>query len=208
LEEIVNEVFVFRIYEGFGARISDGDVVIDCGANIGLFTLYAQSKIGPAGKIICIEPIRETYELLVSNVLKNPLVTSQRIVPLNLALSDKTETRDFVYSEERSASATGCIERFSIARGTRDSYEKLTIACTSLDEIVFDNLKATRIDFIKLDAEGMEKEIISGGRKTIRSFKPKFVISPHFDAREIIKPLREIRPDYKIVSSNNIIYAW
>jgi FkbM family methyltransferase len=207
LEEIVREVFVFRIYEGFGARISNGDVVLDCGANIGLFTLYAQNKIGSAGKIICIEPVRETYELLISNVLKNPFINSQQFVPLNLALSGKTETRIFVYSEERNGSATGCIERFGIAKGTRDSYKKLDISCTSMDEIVFNDLKI-RIDFIKMDAEGMEKEIICGGKETIRFFKPKLVISPHFESKEIIKPLKEIRPDYKIVSSNNIIYAW
>jgi FkbM family methyltransferase len=182
-------------------------VVLDCGANIGLFTLYAQSKIGSTGKIICIEPVPQTYELLVANLSRNDLLGSQRAVALNLALSDKIETRTFVYSEERSASATGCIHRFDVAKGTRGAHKELSISCTSLDEIVFDDL-GTRIDFIKMDVEGMEKEVICGGRKTIRSFKPKFVISPHVDTREIFASLKEIRPDYKIVASNDIIYAW
>jgi len=207
LEEIVNEVFVRRIYEGFGSRISNGDVVLDCGANIGLFALYAQSKIGPTGKIVCIEPIPETYALLIGNLQKNRSIEPQQFVPLNLALSDKVETRLFMYSEERSASATACPERFGIAKGTGDSYKKMNISCTPMDAIVFDDLKM-KIDFIKLDVEGMEKEVICGGRQTIRSFKPKFVISPHFDAREIIRSLKKIRPDYKIRTTNNIIYAW
>jgi FkbM family methyltransferase len=207
VEEIVNEIFVHRIYEGFGARIGNGDVVLDCGANIGLFALYAQDKIGEMGKIICIEPIPETYALLVRNLQRNGLVESARFVPLNLALSDKVENRPFVYSEERSASATGCTKRFSIARGTTDSYRSMQISCAPMDAIVFDQLRV-RIDFIKLDVEGMENEVLAGGRRTIGSFKPKCAISPHFDAREVIESLRGIRPDYKIRMSNNVIYAW
>ena len=67
LGEIINEVFVHRIYEGFGATISKGDVVLDCGANIGLFTLYAQQKIGSTGKIISIEPIH-VNRIKVNNI--------------------------------------------------------------------------------------------------------------------------------------------
>jgi len=76
-----------------------------------------------------------------------------------------------------------------------------------MDAIVFDQLRV-RIDFIKLDVEGMENEVLAGGRRTIGSFKPKCAISPHFDAREVIESLRGIRPDYKIRMSNNVIYAW
>jgi FkbM family methyltransferase len=207
LEEIVYEIFVCRIYEGFGATLSKGDVVLDCGANIGLFTLYAQNRIGSEGKIICIEPVPDTYDLLIHNVSMIPVIKPRQFATLNLALSDKIETRTFVYSEERGASATGCVDRFDVARGTRGSNKTLDILCTSMDEIALSNLK-TRIDFMKIDVEGMEKEAIYGGRETIRLFKPKCVISPHFDSREIVRSLKEIRHDYKTVTTNNVIYAW
>jgi len=207
LEEIVNEIFVHRIYEGFGARIAGGDVVLDCGANVGLFALYAGDKVGAAGKIVCIEAIPETYALLVDNLHRNGRSGAVEFVTLNRALSDRLERRVFIYSEERSGSATGCRERFDIAKGTTGTYRQIETECVPIDTIVFDNLK-TKVDFIKVDVEGLEKSVLEGARRTIGSFRPRFAISPHFGAREIVRSLRGIRADYTIRVANNVVYAW
>lgn len=112
-----------------------------------------------------------------------------------------------MYSEESNASATGCADRFDIAKGTAGLHKALEISCASMDEIVFDTLH-TRIDFIKMDAEGMEEEIIRGGKETILAFRPKMTISPHMDGKALVKTLKDIRREYKTIISNNIIYAW
>lgn len=206
IAELVNEIFISRIYEGFGVKVGANDVVLDCGANIGLFTLYAGIAVGQKGRVICIEPMPETYDFLLSNIAANFPNESPEVIPLNLALSEKKESRLFMYSTERNASATGHVGRFDIVKRSNDAHE-VKINCTTIDEIVLNQLK-TKIDFIKMDIEGMEEKAIRGGRETIRLFKPKLAISAHFGSEDIIKELKKIHQDYKIAESKNIIYAW
>ena len=60
---IYKEIFDDKVYARHGIEISDGDTVIDIGANIGLFALFAKQE-GSRAKIYCFEPAPETKEIL------------------------------------------------------------------------------------------------------------------------------------------------
>ena len=62
-EKITKEVFL--------KNINKGDTIIDCGANIGEFSLLAARKVGPTGKVISIEPARKIATKLKENFLLN-----------------------------------------------------------------------------------------------------------------------------------------
>ena len=57
-----------------------------------------------------------------------------------------------------------------------------------------------KVTFIKIDAEGAEREIIQGSTKTIKKYKPKLAVSVYHkpdDYIELAKLLLEIEPEYK-----------
>ena len=62
-----------------------GDVFVDVGANIGLFTLIAAERVGPGGKVLAFEPTAKTFGRLVDNVQLNKL---SNVECFKLALSD------------------------------------------------------------------------------------------------------------------------
>jgi len=64
---IYKEIFDDKVYARHGIKISDGDTVIDIGANIGLFALFAKQK-GASAKVYCFEPAPETFSILEKNV--------------------------------------------------------------------------------------------------------------------------------------------
>ena len=79
----LTHVWVIQEYSNSDFDIHDNDIVIDVGAHIGLFALFA-SQFCKRGKIFCFEPIKENYELLVENINSNKI---KNIIPFNLAVS-------------------------------------------------------------------------------------------------------------------------
>lgn len=133
------EVFVERCY----GEIPRGSTVVDVGANIGVFALYAAQR---ARKVIAYEPSAESFNLLVANIRRNRL--EEGIEPRLLAVSDQG----------------GQILRFPVAssRGNRpvagaSDQPFREVGTTTLTAIIGE-LRA--IDVLKLDCEGAEREII------------------------------------------------
>jgi FkbM family methyltransferase len=74
-----------------------GDVFVDVGANIGLFTLIAACSVGPAGRVIAFEPTSVTYARLVDNVR---LKGFSNVRCVNSALSDRSGYLDLTQSTD------------------------------------------------------------------------------------------------------------
>ena len=58
------ETWLQHDYLGPGQRLSAGDTVIDVGANIGCFTLFASRRVGPTGLVVSLEPDSDTFTSL------------------------------------------------------------------------------------------------------------------------------------------------
>ena len=77
------QVFLAENYNPLLKHIKYGDIVIDAGANIGMFSLLASKCVGREGKIIAVEPQKENFNFLEQNKRKNGL---NNIITINRAL--------------------------------------------------------------------------------------------------------------------------
>jgi FkbM family methyltransferase len=86
---MIDEIWAYRKYDYFGYRVAPGDVVVDVGANIGAFSLYA-ATVCRASRVISFEPFPANYKLLANNVAQNQLRT---VACVNEAVAASRGTR-------------------------------------------------------------------------------------------------------------------
>lgn len=132
--------------------IREGDVVIDVGANIGCHSFYYSNKVGETGKVFSFEPQPESFICIQHN-----LENHKNVIPLNKGVSDKN----------------GYMSVESIDGNIGMSFLK---EGKEVEVITIDGLKLDRVDFIKIDCEGMELNVLKGALETISMFEPVMLI--------------------------------
>lgn len=137
-------VWLNKEYEEIGFFIESDETVIDIGAHIGLFTVYA-SQFCKNGKIISCEPIKENFELLKENVNINNL---SNIILYNNAITDKNDKVKVYLNNDSAANSI---------YGNGENYEE--ISTLSLSKILDENMNEKNC--LKLDCEGAEYQIIN-----------------------------------------------
>lgn len=142
---VVDEVFGSRVYSRPGFEIGEGCLVIDIGANIGAFALYAL-RAAPGVRLFCYEPEAGNFDLLKRNLAKGGFPGAQAF---NCAVLDK-KGRSLLYSSENSTS--GCS---FFLRGERAA----EVETVPLKDI-FDENGIQACGFLKIDAEGAERAIL------------------------------------------------
>ena len=140
--------------------IQPGDICWDIGANIGFYTCLLASQVEDAGEVIAFEPALRTCGYLHENVSLNRFMN---VTVVNKGLSDKIEQRHLYYAEAGLAEGTASLK---YANGRRAS-ERVT-----LDTI--DNLtrELPVPDFIKIDVEGYQLEVLRGGERCLKTHAP------------------------------------
>ena len=81
---------------------------------------------------------------------------------------------------------------------------------TSLDDWVREN-SISRVDFIKVDIEGAERNLLAGAQETLRRFKPRLAICTYHlpDDPQVLERLaREIVPEYHVIQRRKKMFAW
>ena len=168
-----------------------GDVVVDVGASIGAFTIRSSLLVGEKGKVIAIEPEPNSFKILNTNIKINKL---SNVLCLNLALSNKEGYENlYVKSDVPYAS--------SLKRGAGSYDTKITVKVKTLNNL-FKEMKLQRIDLLKINTAGSEKEIIEGSSELIRQkIIRKMVIGIYKieDASYILNILRDYDFKYKII---------
>lgn len=137
-------VWLVEEYKKHGFEIYNDDTVIDIGAHIGLFALYA-TQFCKSGKIFCFEPIKENYDVLISNIELNEITN---IVASNKAVSTDSRTVTIYLNEDQSGHSMHYT-----------SSKKIEVESISLQEI-FDVNSIKKCDFMKMDCEGEEYDIM------------------------------------------------
>ena len=198
--DLVKKPIVLREgpHEKDGVQLKEGDVVIDAGAYIGLFTMLASKKVGPTGKVYAFEPIVENYELLKKTIKLNN-VQNVEIIPY--ALADKKGILSMVMEEGQFNKSSAYFNKGSLKR---------EINQTSIDEFAKEK-NIAKIDFIKADIEGFEREMLAGGMETMKKSKPRLAICTYHkpDDREVIKGLIESSGhQYSFTQIDKKLYAW
>jgi FkbM family methyltransferase len=165
--------------------IASGSIVVDIGANIGAHTLRLATCVGAAGRVIAVEPTQYAFERLREHVLLNPSLAS-RIVLLQAMLmgSEHAPLAEKIES-------SWPLDTPSDAHPGHAGVGKVTTgaAVRTLDSVVSD-LDLKSVDFLKLDVDGYEVEVLRGARDTLRRFAPVifFEHSPYVLAEKGYKP--------------------
>ncbi len=167
-----------EIYGSGPAGVRQGDVVIDCGADIGMFTRSALEQ--GASFVVAVEPAPEVLPSLRRNFERE--AAAGRVVIYPKGVWNKTELLP-IYGNS------------VVARNSPITH---IIQLTTIDSLV-DELALKRVDFIKMDIEGAERQALEGARRTLTRFKPRLAISSehsHADAKEIPQTVHAILPTY------------
>lgn len=156
-------LFIYRenyepLLQNYYNLVKEGDVVLDVGANQGIYSLAFAKLIGSAGKVIAIEPFNEMNNYLKYNIEINNF---KNIEIIEKVISDKIGFEEIDFGNG--------IVSASIVRNFKNS-EKKKVKSITIDEIC-KNLN--RLDFIKIDIEGAELKALKGAEKVISNFKPK-----------------------------------
>jgi len=152
------------IYGQGGNGVRSGDVVLDGGANVGVFTRKALNA--GAVKVIAVEPAPENVEVLRRNFA--PEIASGRVVIQPLGLWNQPAELPLRVDADNSARNS-----FVLSYGPATT---TVVPLRTIDSIVED-LALSRIDFIKLDVEGAEKNAIAGAKQTLARFHPRLAVA-------------------------------
>ena len=135
-------------------------MVIDIGANYGLYTLAIAKKVGQSGLVYAFEPSSATASILSESVKENGF---SQIIIEKKALSNETGEANLSINEN--SELNSLVNR----SGLNDLSEKVTV--TTLDNCMA-SFGWENIDFVKIDAEGAEENIINGGLVFLDSNSP------------------------------------
>lgn len=170
LEELTDlktfwQIFLRRVY-----RVHSSDrIIVDLGANVGLFTLYA-ARMAPEAKIFSVEPFPATFDRLRAMVREHHI--ESKVICLNRAVAGSTGTRVMpsanVPSQRRSVASAA-----SHTAGTE-------VAATTL-ETIFNENNLPHVDLLKVDIEGSEYEVLLSAPPTMLARIGRIAMEYHGD---------------------------
>lgn len=156
-----------EIMQGYFGKynLKKGDIILDCGAYVGCFSIIASKLVGEKGKVISFEPDATSYRKLLANIELNKI---KNIVAINKGLMSKEGQEKFYARTSRGSSFV-----------FENEFQKTkNIDVTTIDTIVKEfDLK--KIDFIKMDVEGAELFVLEGAKKTLQNLKPNLAIGTY-----------------------------
>jgi FkbM family methyltransferase len=138
-----------------------GGVFVDIGANIGIYTCVLANHVGSTGSVIAFEPMIENLALLHRNIELNQF---KNIVVQEIALSNCQGSFNLYVPNSHQQGSSGCTQVWNPG----DWLSVGTTPVTTLD-IAF---SGERLDFIKIDTQGHELEILEGAKSTIERCQP------------------------------------
>ncbi len=147
-------------------------VVLDIGANIGYYTVLLASS---ARKVIAIEPDPINFEILKKNIYENKL---KNVIAVQAAVGKENKKMRIIKSKTNYGDHRLWEDKTLRPAGTSLDREAVYIFCRRLDDLLKEPSVAKamegrgKIDFIKMDVQGFEAEVIEGGKNMIEKNKP------------------------------------
>ncbi|WP_013323507.1 FkbM family methyltransferase [Gloeothece verrucosa] len=147
-------------------QLQPGMTIIDVGANVGVYTFSAALKVGSTGKVIAVEPFVGCVKCLEETARINQLTqvkiyaaaASERQGTAFLALHAANELNEVVMKESVAPEGKNLLE----------------IQCLTLDSLI-EQENLSQVDWLKLDAEGHEMQVLAGCERLLREFSPNII---------------------------------
>jgi FkbM family methyltransferase len=149
-------------------------VVYDIGANFGEFSLFFSKATGPNGRVVAFDPVRQNCEAVADNLALNKLHNVQII---QIGVGSRKESKNFIFDPDVTQLASSNEDIKKAVRRKNHTVE-MQFEIDSLDAIIV----AKRLpfpDFIKIDVEGMESEVLEGMENCAKTRKPELFIEVH-----------------------------
>ena len=145
--------------------LKPGDVFIDVGANVGLFTLKAARLVGSGGRVLALEPSSTAYAELLDNLALN---TFDWVTPVMAAASNEDGSAQLNHVD-----LGGDPQAFSLVNAANANGGEI-VAIMRLDTFAVEQA-LVRIDLIKIDVEGAEPMVIEGALGCLAAFRPAVI---------------------------------
>lgn len=168
----INDSFIGRaldkygeIFRGeawvFSQLVRPNMTAVEVGANIGVLTVPLARFVGSRGKVIALEPQRIVYQMLCGNIALNAL--------------------DNVFAHHAAAGrAAGSIMVPPVDYAAQGNFGGVSLGLSGEGEAVplvtIDQLGLSSCDFMKVDVEGMELDVLLGAPDTIEKFRPRLYV--------------------------------
>ncbi|MGE5486201.1 MAG: FkbM family methyltransferase [bacterium] len=177
------------IYGQDGHGVKPGDIVLDCGANVGVYTrkaLEAGAKL-----VVAIEIAPDNIECLRRNFA--PEIAAGRVIVYPKGVWNKDDVLTLNLPENKAAA--------SVVMKPSASREGPKVPLTTIDKLVAE-LNLERVDFIKMDIEGAEVPALEGARETLKRWRPRMALAAYHkpDDPETIPAMARVAvSDYNVV---------
>ena len=172
-----------------------GGVAIDVGANLGYYTMMFSDLVGPLGKVIAIEPQQELCRMLMDSAKANNV---NNIDIYQVMAFDKRDKIKFYVNPFMLGDAS------FIDRGNNEE--------SIVDAVALDDIVSGPVDFVKIDVEGSEEQVIDGMQRIIKE-NPEISVALEWVPERISSPekfLSSLRKDfdiYNITLDSKLVFA-
>jgi FkbM family methyltransferase len=164
------EVFYERLYDKDYVKVEKDDVVLDIGANLGMFAVYAQN-FHPS-RVVAVEPGPEEYPKLLENLKSFANATAYKY-----AVTNKTGTVQFSSTVE--GVSNHIANTFDYAQHGNHVYQTVDVDAIDINDLIKE-AKLDRIDYLKIDCEGAELDIfVSIDKEYLRNSVRKIAVEYH-----------------------------
>ncbi len=153
-------------------HVVEGMTIIDVGAHIGLMSVILGQKTGKTGAVYSFEPTPSTFEVFKKTIRINNM--DNLIYPENAAVSVKTGRSPFLVSTYPGDVSNRLVNETISDKNTRS----IDMQLYAIDDYVVQK-GIPKIDFIKIDAEGAELNVLKGAVKTLQQFSPRIILALH-----------------------------
>jgi FkbM family methyltransferase len=147
------------------ACLQPGDVAVDVGANVGLLTVPLALAVGPAGRVLAVEPLPANVERLEDNVRRNQL---GNVTVVSAAAGAKDGQVQLQVAADPAFSSVTVVTKYRVAGA-------MQVPCRRLDSL-WKELGRPRIALLKIDVEGGELSVLDGARELLQSSRPVLLV--------------------------------
>jgi FkbM family methyltransferase len=174
-------------------QLQPGMTVIDVGANVGVYTFSAAQKVGSTGRVLAVEPFSGCVRCLEETCRVNQLdwvkvcggAASDRNGTIRLALQPSSELNEVITDDSQ-----------SLQPGTFEE-----VPCFTLDNLI-EQESLSQVDWLKIDAEGHEMQVLKGCDRLLRDFKPGILYENIAGSKANNRPVAE----FLIAQGYNLFY--
>jgi FkbM family methyltransferase len=147
------------IYDKY--KLGEGQIIIDAGAHIGIYTIRASKQVGKRGTVVAIEPHPTNFECLQTNLKLNKCTN---VIPIKAALASSCGEINL------SIDASSAGHSVTLGRGN----ECISVRSITLDQLMKD-LKLTAVHLLKANVEGAMTDVLKGAAEILENSKPRIV---------------------------------